>query len=301
MIHLTSSGICEDMGQHRTSSVDVNGPVGPRRSHAQIGKLQVLDLESQAERVATGERDRSADPASSPSAELLAELDDVSARMESADPSDILRWASQRFAPKLTMATAFGPEGMVIIHMLAQVAPETFVFNLDSGYQFPETLQMRERVAERYGIQVELKRSELSVEAYERLHRGPLYQRNSDQCCFDRKIQVLRKAILGMDAWISAIRRDQSADRAEAPIVGWDKKFHLVKVNPLATWTSQQVWQMITDHDIPFNPLHDQGYTSIGCWPCTRPVLLGEDERAGRWSGTAKTECGLHSLGDTAD
>jgi phosphoadenosine phosphosulfate reductase len=266
-----------------------------------MGKLNVLDLGSQAERVARGERDRSADLATSPSAELLAELGEVSAHLESADPSDILRWASQRFAPRLTMATAFGPEGMVIIHLLAQVAPQTYVFNLDSGYQFPETLQMRERVAERYGIHVELKSAELSVEAYERLNRGPLYERNSDQCCLDRKIQVLRKAIVGMDAWISAIRRDQSADRAKAPIVGWDKKFHLVKVNPLANWTSAQVWKMISDHDIPYNPLHDKGYTSIGCWPCTRPVMFGQDERAGRWSGTAKTECGLHSLGDTAD
>ena len=104
------------------------------------------------------------------------------------------------------------------------------------------------------------------------------------------------KAVEGFHAWASAIRRDQSPDRAKAPIVGWDKKFGLVKVSPLANWTKQQVWSLITKHDIPYNPLHDQGYTSIGCWPCTRAVMFGEDERAGRWSGTAKTECGLHTL-----
>jgi phosphoadenosine phosphosulfate reductase len=101
-----------------------------------------------------------------------------------------------------------------------------------------------------------------------------------------------------MRAWISAIRRDQSPDRARAAIVGWDRKFGLVKVSPLANWTKRDVWKLITDHDIPYNPLHDQGYASIGCRPCTRALLFGEDERAGRWSGTEKTECGLHSLDD---
>ena len=112
----------------------------------------------------------------------------------------------------------------------------------------------------------------------------------------DSKIKVLHESIAGMHAWASAIRRDQSPDRAKAPIVGWDKKFDLVKVSPLANWTKAQVWKMITDHDIPYNPLHDQGYTSVGCWPCTRTVMFGDDERAGRWCGFAKTECGLHSL-----
>jgi phosphoadenosine phosphosulfate reductase len=98
-----------------------------------------------------------------------------------------------------------------------------------------------------------------------------------------------------MHAWMSGIRRDQSDDRAAAPIVGWDKKFNLVKISPLANWTKQDVWKLITSDDIPYNPLHDRGYPSIGCWPCTRSVMFGEDERAGRWSGTAKTECGLHT------
>jgi phosphoadenosine phosphosulfate reductase len=134
------------------------------------------------------------------------------------------------------------------------------------------------------------------VEEYEQTHGGPLYRKDPDRCCFDRKLTVLREAISGMHAWASAIRRDQSPDRARAPIVGWDAKFQLVKVSPLANWTKREVWKMITDHDIPYNPLHDQGYPSVGCRPCTRAVLFGEDDRAGRWSGVAKTECGLHSL-----
>jgi len=227
--------------------------------------------------------------------ELSAEILRESERLETASPQEILRWASERFGPRFTMATAFGPEGMVLIHMLAEIAPQTPIFNLDTGYQFKETLELRDKVKRRYGIAVEMKRAETTALEYEKQHGGPVYRTNPDQCCLDRKIKVLNQAVVGMHAWASAIRRDQSPDRAASPIVGWDKKFSLVKVSPLANWTKQKVWGFITEHNIPYNPLHDQGYTSIGCWPCTRAVLLGEDERAGRWSGFAKTECGLHS------
>ena len=229
--------------------------------------------------------------------ELLQELAEASARLESASPEEIIAWASQRFAPYLTMATAFGPEGCVIISMIAKVAPQTHVFNLDTGYQFLETLDLRDKLARKYGVEVEMLQPELSVPEYEALHGGPLYKTNPNQCCFDRKVKVLRRAAEGQHAWMSGIRRDQSTDRARAAIVEWDKKFNLVKISPLANWTKQDVWKRILDEEIPYNPLHDQGYPSIGCWPCTRAVAEGEtDERAGRWSGTAKTECGLHTL-----
>ena len=229
---------------------------------------------------------------------LIEELVGHNERLESATPAEIIAWANERFAPSLTMGTAFGPEGMTIIHMLSKIAPQTPVFNLETGYQFAETMDMVRRIKERYGMEIEFKRAEQTVEEYEAANGGPVYKSDPGECCFQRKIVVLRRAVTGMDAWISAIRRDQSPDRAQAPIVGWDKKFGLVKVNPLANSSKQSVWKMITDEDVPYNPLHDQGYTSIGCQPCTRAVLFGEDERAGRWSGTAKTECGLHSLGD---
>jgi phosphoadenosine phosphosulfate reductase len=226
---------------------------------------------------------------------LLDELRRESERLESATPQEVLRWAVDRFAPRFTMATAFGPEGMCILHMLAEIAPHTPIFNLDTGYQFKETLELRERVHQRYGIEVELKRAEQSVEEYEQANGGPVYKTDPNRCCFDRKVRVLHEAVKGMHAWASAIRRDQSPDRAKAAIVGWDKKFELVKVSPLANWTKKEVWKLIVDEDIPYNPLHDRGYPSVGCWPCTRSVLFGEDDRAGRWSGTAKTECGLHT------
>lgn len=230
--------------------------------------------------------------------DLLEELAAHSKRLEHAGPREIIAWAAEAYFPKLSMATAFGPEGCVILRFLADIQPKAFVFNLDTGYQFRETLELRDRIAERYGIEVELRRPDTTVEEFEAQHGGPLYKTEPDRCCFERKVKVLRAAVVGMEAWMSGIRRDQSADRAQSPVVGWDKKFGLVKISPLANWTKQDVWKLITDEDIPYNPLHDQGYTSIGCWPCTRAVMLGEDERAGRWSGSGKTECGLHSLND---
>ncbi len=233
-----------------------------------------------------------------PTDELLAELAAKSAELESATPQEIITWASQRFGDRLTMATAFGPEGMAILYMLSAISPTTHVFNLDTGYQFKETLELRDKVLKKYGIEVELRRPAQTVEEYEAAHGGPVYKSNSNQCCHDRKLVVLREAIKGRHAWMSAIRRDQSPDRARTPIVFWDSRFNLVKISPLANSTKGDIWKTLTDNDVPYNPLHDQGYASVGCWPCTRAVLFGEDERAGRWSGSAKTECGLHTLDD---
>lgn len=225
-------------------------------------------------------------------AEFLAE---ASQQLEAASPKEIIAWAIEQYFPYLTMATAFGPEGCVIMHYLAELNPKVHVFNLDTGYQFRETLELRERIKSRYGLEVELKSADTTVEQYEALNNGPVYKTDPDRCCRERKVQVLNQAVVGFKAWMSGIRRDQSQDRAIVPIVGWDKKFNLVKISPLANWTKKDIWKAIVDHDIPYNPLHDQGYTSIGCWPCTRAVMFGEDERAGRWSGSAKKECGLHT------
>lgn len=228
---------------------------------------------------------------------LAVDLEEANRRLESATPREVLRWGVETFFPKLTMATAFGPEGCAILHMLAEIEPRVRVFNLDTGYQFAETLQLRDRIAERYGLEVELVRPETTVAEYEALHGGPVYTHDPDRCCFDRKVAQLRRAVEGYEAWISSIRADQSAHRARASVVGWDRKFNLVKLNPLLRWTHRDVWAFVVANDVPYNPLHDRGYPSIGCWPCTRAVQPGEsDERAGRWAGQAKTECGLHSL-----
>ncbi len=227
---------------------------------------------------------------------IRTDWDKVNYRLDGAHPQEILRWAVETFYPRLTMATAFGPEGCAILHMLAEIEPRVRVFNLDTGYQFAETLELRDRIAARYGIEVEMVRPDTTVAEYEASHQGPLYVVNSNQCCHDRKIVPLRRAVVGYDAWISSIRSDQSSHRAKASVVGWDAKFDLVKVNPLLGWTHRDVWAFVVANQVPYNPLHDQGYPSIGCAPCTRPVVPGGDERAGRWAGQAKTECGLHSL-----
>jgi phosphoadenosine phosphosulfate reductase len=225
-----------------------------------------------------------------------SDLDEAADRLAGAHPHEILSWAVETYFPRLTMATAFGPEGCVILHMLAEINPKVRVFNLDTGYQFPETLELRERIAERYGIEVELVRASSNVAEYEAANGGPVYATDPDRCCHDRKLVPLRRAVEGYEAWISAIRADQSSHRAQARVVGWDAKFDLVKVNPLLNWTKRDVWAFVVTNKVPYNPLHDQGYPSIGCWPCTRAVKPGDDERAGRWAGQAKTECGLHSL-----
>src|SRR5579884_2068058 len=187
------------------------------------------------------------------------QLDVAAAQLANASPQTILRWAVDTFHPRLTMATAFGAEGCCLIHMLAEIDPDVRIFNLDTGYQFPETLELRERIRERYGIAVEYIRPEQTVEEYEAEHGGPLYHIRPDQCCHDRKLQPLRQAVAGYDAWISAIRRDQTSHRAAAGIVQWDAKFNLVKVNPLLSWTRKDVWSFILKHEIPYNPLHDYG------------------------------------------
>lgn len=238
-----------------------------------------------------------ADEAAAPSVEVREELARASRSLEQASPQDIIAWAWERFGGRLTMATAFGPEGCLIIHWLAAVAPKTHVFNLETGYQFQETLELRDRIAKRYGIEVALETPETTVAEYEALHGGPIYRTAPDQCCGDRKIAVIRRVLVNFDAWMSGIRRDQSPDRAASPIVGWDHKFGVVKVSPLANWTKAKVWDAIMRDNVPYNPLHDRGYVSIGCAPCTRAITADEDERAGRWSGTAKTECGLHARG----
>jgi phosphoadenosine phosphosulfate reductase len=218
------------------------------------------------------------------------------AALQNSEPDALLEWAISQY-PTITMATAFGAEGCVILEMLSRVkgGRDVRVFNLDTGYQFEETLRLRETIAEKYGIVVEFVRPEESVAQMEARLGGPIHQTNPDECCRMRKIVPLREALKGHEAWITAIRKDQTTDRATADVVEWDARFGLVKVNPLANWTRNDVWTYITINDVPYNPLHDQGYPSIGCFPCTRKVVTGEDERSGRWSSFAKLECGLHS------
>ena len=207
---------------------------------------------------------------------------------------ELLDWALHRFEGRVGVASAFGPEGMVLIDIAVRLRPDVKVFTLDTGLFFPETYQLINEVERRYGVRIERVKPALSVEEQGAQHGPSLWEHNPDRCCYMRKIEPLRKKLSTLDAWIAAIRRDQTPDRAHAQKVDWDSKFGLIKINPLCDWTSEMVWDYVRSNDLPYNSLHDQGYPSIGCAPCTRPVQEGEDPRSGRWSGLAKTECGLH-------
>ncbi len=223
-----------------------------------------------------------------------AELKTISDGFENAPPEMVVRWAADEFGPDVALATGFGAEGCVLIDILARSNTKTRVFYLDTDLLFPETYSLKERLEARYGIKIEARRSQLSLTAQAEQYGERLWERRPDECCRLRKIEPLQEVLAGLRAWITAIRRDQSPARANAGIVERDRKFGLIKINPLASWTSRDVWNYIVQYDVPYNQLHDHGYPSIGCAPCTSPVQIGEDPRSGRWRGTQKTECGLH-------
>ena len=225
-----------------------------------------------------------------------AEIAAASAELEAAEPGAVLAWAATRFAPRLGFATGFGVEGCVLIDLAARAGLAVDIFTLDTGLLFPETYELWRRLEARYGVTIRAVRPPLSVEEQARVHGDALWLRDPDACCRMRKVEPLAREATRFDAWISAIRRDQTAERASAGVVERDRRFGIVKVNPLVRWTFKDVWRHVHEHDVPYNPLHDQGYPSIGCAPCTSAVAPGEDARAGRWRGTAKTECGLHVI-----
>src|SRR5579862_2137118 len=227
---------------------------------------------------------------------MKQEILKLQAEAEPWTPPQVLAWAFDTFGNEVAISSAFGAEGMVLIDMASKLRRNFRLFTLDTEFLFPESYSLMDRVEERYGITIEKAYSLLSPEEQEGIHGAALWGREPDQCCNLRKIEPLRRKLGELRAWITSIRRDQTAARASAHKVEWDEKFGLVKINPLVDWTSVQVWQYIRKHDVPYNALHDGGYPSIGCTHCTRPVRAGEDARAGRWSGFAKTECGLHVI-----
>jgi len=211
-----------------------------------------------------------------------------------ADPSDVLRWARSRYAPELAIVSNYGPGTLVAIHLMAEIDATVPVIHLNTGFEFPETEAVGERLRERYGVEIIEVVPELTVDQQAEKYGRDLFRTDADFCCHMRKVEPLANALSGYRAWVTGIRRTQSETRQDARIVEWDLRHDMVKVNPLAEWSRDDVWAFIRKHGIPYNELHDRGYASIGCTHCTRPVTEGEDERSGRWSGTAKRECGIH-------
>jgi phosphoadenosine phosphosulfate reductase len=222
----------------------------------------------------------------------------VQGAAEKWDAGQVLRWAFETFGNgnSVAISSAFGAEGMVVIDLASKVRPDFRLFTLDTEFLFPETYNLMDQIEQRYGITIEKEYSLLSPEDQGRIHGESLWKRDPDRCCNLRKVEPLRRKLNELQAWITSIRRDQTSSRARAGKIEWDEKFGLVKINPIADWNSQQVWQYIHEHHTPYNPLHDRNYPSIGCTHCTRAVHPGEDPRAGRWSGSSKNECGLHII-----
>ena len=220
----------------------------------------------------------------------------VGSAAEAWTPHQTLAWAFEHFGNRVAISSAFGAEGMVLIDMASRVNKDFRLFTIDTEFLFPETYSLMDRIEEKYGITIEKVYSLLSPQEQERTHGAALWSRDPDQCCNLRKVEPLRRKLGELNAWITSIRRDQTSVRSVAQRVEWDAKFGLVKVNPIVDWTSKHVWRYIHDHDVPYNELHNQDYPSIGCTHCTRAVRPGEDPRAGRWPGFAKTECGLHII-----
>jgi phosphoadenosine phosphosulfate reductase len=227
-----------------------------------------------------------------------SEIEALNARFETEHPREVLRWAlAESGLERIAIASAFQAEGTVAIHLATQIRPDVPVLFLETGFQFAETLAFKERVTETFHLNVVELVGEYSNEGQEAEFGPRLYERDPERCCEINKVRPMFEALRGLDAWITSVRRDSSPTRAETPIVDryeLEPGHQIVKVNPMATWSRQDVWRYLKEHSLPHNPLYDLGYASIGCAPCTRLRFSGEPERAGRWAGIAKWECGIH-------
>jgi phosphoadenosine phosphosulfate reductase len=218
---------------------------------------------------------------------------EISTEIEAMPAEDAISWAIQTFHPRLRFAVSFQKTSSVILDIAHRAEPEASFFYLDTELLFPETYATRDALADRYGIEFE-RLAGISLTEQKQRYGANLWRHQPDSCCGVRKVEAMREALGSAECWVSGIRRVDSETRAAAAKFGWDKRFGLWKLNPLADWDDKRVWNHIKDHQVPYNPLHDQGYPSIGCIPCTSKPGDGEDSRAGRWAGTDRTECGIN-------
>jgi phosphoadenosine phosphosulfate reductase len=217
----------------------------------------------------------------------------VAAELEETSAEEALRWALNTFHPGMYIACSFQKTSSVTVHMARSIDPEARFFYLDTDVLFAETYETKERLEERFAINFH-RYSSITLEQQSGLYGDELWSRDPDSCCGIRKVEPMRQALAGVDCWVSGIRRQDSQTRAGAAKFAWDRRFGLWKLNPLADWSEQDVWDYVNEHEVPYNPLHDAGYPSIGCTHCTRPPGAGESPRAGRWATSEKTECGLN-------
>ena len=225
---------------------------------------------------------------------------ELAVQVERMSADQVVRWALDRFGRKIVLASSFGAEDMVLIDMLLKADPQARIITLDTGRLHQETYNVMDAVRQRYGATIEVFFPQADAVQAMVAERGVnlFYQsvENRKLCCGVRKLEPLGRALAGLDAWIAGLRREQSVTRTDVHKVEWDEENELVKVNPLVDWTLEEVWQYIRGNNVPYNALHDRGFASIGCAPCTRAIQPGEDQRAGRWwwEHAETKECGLH-------
>ena len=221
-------------------------------------------------------------------------LNTINERFMTRSPYEVMAWGFEQFGDELVMATGFGTSGIVLMHMMAGLNPDATIFYLDTDLLFPETHVLKDRLAAALGISFIAVEPALSLHEQEHTYGATLWKEAPNTCCFLRKVLPLKRFLADKSAWITGIRRDQALSRANTNVIEWDEANQLVKLNPLAHWSAQDVWTYIHLNELPYNELHDRGYPSIGCKPCTRAINPGEDQRAGRWAGRQKVECGIH-------
>lgn len=212
--------------------------------------------------------------------------------LDEMPPEEILQWAWQTFGPEIALSSSFQTQSIPLLHMASRETPEMPVLFLNTGFHFQETLVFRERLENRFGLRVRVLSASVGHEGFRREH-GELYRIDPDRCCWINKVQPLIEALSTLRGWVTGIRRDQTKGRRFVPVLS-RLDSGVFKICPMVRWTARDVWEYIRDHNLPVHPLHDAGYRSVGCAPCTRPTVAGQDEREGRWEGLDKDECGLH-------
>ncbi|PLT31897.1 phosphoadenylyl-sulfate reductase [Peribacillus deserti] len=229
--------------------------------------------------------------------ELQTKAQSFEINNETKGARNVLEWAYSHYdSDKIVYASSFGAEAIVLIDLIYQVNPYAHIVFLDTGLHFPETYEVIDKIEARFPtLQIERKQPALTLDEQADQHGTALWKREPNSCCNIRKVIPLRETLSAKEAWISGLRREQSPTRAATEFLNEDTKFNNVKICPLIHWTWDEVWEYIRERDLPYNTLHDHGYPSIGCFPCTQAVLEDGDSRAGRWTGTGKTECGLHT------
>ena len=213
----------------------------------------------------------------------------------SNNPEGLLKWVTKQLPnERVVMGTGFGPPGIVLLDMLFKVTRDISVFYIDTGFLFDQTYDLKDKLQKKYGFELLRISTDLTPEMQEDQYGEKLWEKDPDSCCNIRKVLPLKDTLKNYDVWITGIRKKQTEVRNQSNLIEFESRFEVIKINPLINWTHVEVWDYIKTHNLPYNPLHDRNYPSIGCQQCTSPVCSGEDDRSGRWKGSNKTECGLH-------